>query len=317
MNSDHALNLVDLLVSLLEPVIQSIDDKARAYALIKDLGYLPPSEIEFIEDFSDPLTSLAVLIEDKELEIDSGTDQDDLKTFLEILDGTAGIIDAINNIGPSITNNFSSDFISQTGIVDRFPGQLIDYLIIQMLEKNFPVLHAVLSTLGIIDQTYIEEAPTIFNTPYLERKFHWNRIGNAISNTTDHLKTTYGWNTGDVEFFKLIKNLHRLGNALNLDTEITNPHPEILSALNEGGDLVTESNSHNLDILKFPFLPFDPNIVGLQLYPVLEPTTKEKVEGIGLGLFFTSAEGLEFEITPRVNLKINYPAPQLDSGIVF
>ena len=317
MNSNQTLGLVDLLVSLFDPIIQSIDDEAQASQLLKDLGYLPPSEIKFIRDLSDPLKLLGTIIQNNEAEIEAAGDQDQFKIYLEILNGTAGIVHAVNNIGPSIIDNFSNDFISQTGVVNKFPSELFDYLVICMLEKRFPTLHAVLLTVGIIDETYVAETPTIFNTPFLQRKFHWNKIGATITSTVDQLKTAYSWDTGDIEFYKLIKNLHRLGNTLNLDTEITNPFPDTLSAVNQGQDVVTESNSHNLDVLKFPLLPFDSNIISLQLYPVLDPVTKEKVEGLGFGLFFNAAEGLEYEIAPRINLKINYPEPQLDAGIVF
>ena len=69
--------------------------------------------------------------------------------------------------------------------------------------------------------------------------------------------------------------------------------------------------------MRFPLLSFLTDAVGGQIYPVLN-SGKDKVEGLGLGIYFNPGTGLTFPITDNITLKLNYTGnSQLDAGLII
>jgi len=51
MTPDAVAGLTDTLVALFDPLVQAIEDVDCAAGLLKDLGYQPPSGVQFLNDF--------------------------------------------------------------------------------------------------------------------------------------------------------------------------------------------------------------------------------------------------------------------------
>jgi len=315
---DNVTPLIEVVLSLFDPVVEAIDDPDGAAHLLKDLGYLPPVEVTIFGDFRTILGAVLDIVDQIEQALDTNTDPDYVTLTKDVIQALQGVIQLINNAGTlAQNNNFPASFMTDTSIVQHLPRQLMDYLIVKMLEKKFPVVHASLVLTGVIDQTYISVAPTASHTPYLKREIKWEKFGDLITRPIDHLKETYRWGTGDLAFTKLIQNLNRFGRSMRMHSEVGRPVPASLLAFNNGVDVTTEDNAEWLRVLKFPLLSYLSSAVGGEVYPVLN-STKDKVEGLGVGLYFNPGPGLTFPITDNITLKLNYTGTsQLDVGLVL
>jgi hypothetical protein len=317
MTPINVAQLTDALIALFDPLVQAIDDADSALALLKDMGYQPPSGIRFLDDFS-PLFGALLNVADQADDLLRGdTDPDYLALFKSLIDAIQDIIKLIRDVGTALQTNFSADFLAATGMVEGFPRQLADYLLVKMLERQYPVLHASLLVTGIIDQRQVTTAATPFNTPYQKRVIRWEKLGDYLSDPLPSMQEAYGWNTASFDYDDLIGNIHHFGQSIRFFSSPANPNPDTLQALNGGTDVVTDDNAGKLSILKFPLLPVLDALIGAEVYPVLD-ATKANVAGLGLGLYFDPSGGLSYPITDELSLGIKYTgAGPLDAGVLI
>jgi hypothetical protein len=305
MTPIHVVRLTNALIALFDPLVRAIDNPDSAEALLQDMGYQAPSRISFLNDFSSPLGAMVDLADRVDDVLRGNTEPDYLVLFRSLIDAIQDIIRLIRDIGATLQTSFPGDFLAATDMVAQFPRQLADYLLIRMLEQQYPVLHSSLLVTGIIDQGQVTVAATPFNTPYMKRVIRWKNIGNYISSPLPSIQEAYGWNTDNFGYDGLIGNIHRLGQSIRFFSSPADPDPDILQALNDGRDVVTEDNAHKLGILKFPLLPVLDAEIGAEIYPVLN-ATKDKAAGLGLGLYFDPSGGLSFPITDELSLTVKY-----------
>jgi hypothetical protein len=317
MTPKHVVQLTDDLIALFDPVVQAIDDIDCADALLKDMGYQGPSGIAFLNDFSRLFGVLMDLADQTDDLLRSDADPDYLALFRSLINAIQDIIKLISDIGATLQTKFPADFLAATGMVARFPRQLVDYLIVKMVERQYPVLHSSLLLTGIINQGQVTTAATPFNTPYMKRVIRWENLGDYLSSPLSSMQEAYGWKTDNFDYDLLIGNVHRLGQSIRFFTSFASPDLDTLQALNGGADVVTDDNADTLSIVKFPLLPVLDAKIGAEIYPVLN-ATKDKVAGLGLGLYFDPSAGLEFPITDELRLFTRYTGMgTLDAGVLL
>src|SRR5262245_33927247 len=141
MTPAHVAQLTDTLIALFDPVVQAIDDMDSAEALLKDMGYQAPSGIAFLNDFSPALGALLDLADQTETLLRGGTDPDYLSLFRSLVEATRDLVRLIRDIGTTLQTKFPAEFLAATNMVAQFPRQLADYLLVRMLERQYPVLH--------------------------------------------------------------------------------------------------------------------------------------------------------------------------------
>ena len=61
--------------------------------------------------------------------MESNADPDYVGLTKNIIEGLQGAVQLINDTGTLIQNNFSGSFLTDTGIVQKLPRQLFDYLV--------------------------------------------------------------------------------------------------------------------------------------------------------------------------------------------
>ena len=225
MTPSHVAQLIDALVALFDPVVQAIDDVDSAEALLKDMGYQAPSGIAFLNDFSPLLGALIDLADQTDDLLRGDTDPDYLTLFRSLIDAIQDIIKLIRDIGTTLQANFPADFLAATGMVAQFPRQLADYLLVRMIERQYPVLHSSLLVIGIIDQGEVTTAATPFNTPYMKRVIRWEKLGDYLSSPLPSMQEAYGWNTDNFDYDGLIGNIHRFGQSIRFFSSFANPAP--------------------------------------------------------------------------------------------
>jgi len=316
MTPAHVAQLIDALVALFDPVVQAIEDTDSAEALLKEMGYQAPSGFSFLKDFSPLLGALMDVVDKTDDLLHGDTEPDYLALFRSLIAALQDIIKLIRDIGATLQTNFPADFLAATGIVAQFPRQLADYLLVRMIERQYPVLHSSLLVTGIIDQGEVITAATPFDVPYMKRVIRWEKLGDYLNSPLPSMQEAYGWNTDNFDYDGLIGNISRFGQSIRFFSSPASPDPDTLHALNDSTDVVTDDNADKLTILKFPLLPVLNSPIGAEVYPVLN-ATKDKVAGLGLGLYFDPSGGLNFPITDELNLQVkDAGAVPLDAGIL-
>jgi hypothetical protein len=317
MTSETVAQLTADLIALFDPLVQAVEDTDYAEALLKDMGYQAPSGAKFLDDFSPLFSALLQLVDQADDLLRADTEPDYVALFRSLIDAIQDIVKLIRDIGTTLQSNFPADFLTATGMVEQFPRELADYLLVRMIERQYPVMHSSLLLTGIIDQSEVTTAATPFNTPYMKRVIRWEKLGDYVSSPLSSMQQAYGWDTDHFDYDRLVGNIHRFGQSIRLFSSLANPNPETLQALNSGADAVTDDNADKLRIVKFPLLPVLDAQIGAELYPVLNGT-KDKTVGLGLGLYFDPSGGLNYSITDALSLGVKYTGTgPLDAGVVI
>ena len=264
MTPAHVAQLIDDLIALFDPIVQAVEDIDSAEALLKDMGYQPPTGIAFLDEFSAALGALMTVVDQADTLLRADTEPDYLALFRGLIIAIQDVVKLIRDIGGTLQTNFSADFLAATHIVEQFPRQLADYLLVKMLERQHPVLHNSLLVVGFIDQGEVTTAATPFSIPYTKRMIRWEKLGDYFNSPLASIQQAYDWNTDDFDYAGMIENIHRFGQSVHLFSCLTNPVPATLQALNGGTDVVTDDNAGAFSILKFPLLPVLGAAIGLK-----------------------------------------------------
>jgi hypothetical protein len=269
MTPASVAQLIDDLIALFDPVVQAVEDVDNAEALLKDMGYHAPISTAFLNDFSSALGALLEVADQADALLRDDGEPDYLALFGSLITAIQDIVKLIRDIGGTLQTNFPADFLAATNMVEQFPRQLADYLMVRMIERQYPVLHSALLVLGIIKQDDITTSATPFNKPYMQRVIRWEKLGDYFDHPLPSIQEAYGWNTDNFDYDGLIRNVHRFGRTIRLFSSPGNPVPATLQALNGGTDVITDDNAGALNILRFPLLPVLNASIGAEIYPVL------------------------------------------------
>src|SRR5262245_24477983 len=204
MTPKHVAQLTDDLVALFDPVVQAIEDPDSAAALLRDMGYQARGGIAFLDDFAPLLGALMDLADQADDLLRGATEPDYLALFRSLIDAIRDIVKLIRDIGATLSSKFPAEFLAATGMVAAFPRQLADYLLVRMIERQYPVMHSSLLVTGIIDQGEVTTAGTPFNTPYTKRVIRWEKLGDYLSRPLLSMQEAYGWNTDHFDYDALI-----------------------------------------------------------------------------------------------------------------
>ena len=296
---------IELVEDLLRPLIEATEDFDAAEDLLRELGYAPPSQVLAFGELSGVANAVADLIDGLRDAIDAD-DQDGLvQQLVRLLPEVGQVVQAINGFHSKIQQNFpDSPFLTQTDILAAIPRKLTDYLIVKYLEDYRPTVFAALLVGGVIDLEDIEDAPTPFHTPYLQRSVNWVHLPQLLSDPVGSLKGNL--DGGDELLYdRLLFLLYRLGLAIGLLPIFAAPHPAILSAFNRGRDVSALDEAGELDILYFPVIG-DPTFgVGFEVYPLVDVATSKYT---GLALAIRAGTHLEIPLSDAYRLEITASA---------
>ncbi|RJQ81198.1 hypothetical protein D5S17_05495 [Pseudonocardiaceae bacterium YIM PH 21723] len=128
-----------------------------------------------------------------------------------VLAGVKGVVDGIRAIR-SAPDSAIPEALRADGFREKFPSQLVDYLIARYLQRfHAPVAHA-LRALGIIKITYVPAAGS--RPAYMHRSLDLKDLPRLLSGPEQVLKDAFGWGTPDFDAAKLIRQLDNLLAAL-------------------------------------------------------------------------------------------------------
>src|SRR5882724_10196112 len=157
------LPYIKVIEDLLRPLIEATEDSDLAEALLRELGYAPPSQVLAFSQLGTVANTIADLIAGLYEAIDTDDQATLLMRLVELLHAVGQVVQAINGFQTRIQQNFiGSPFLTQTDILDVIPVRLTDYLIVKYLEDYHPTVFAALLVGGVVDLEDIEDATTPF-----------------------------------------------------------------------------------------------------------------------------------------------------------
>lgn len=294
--------LADALIELFGPIVRAVEDPAAARALLRELGYEIPVPGASFEEFALLLEAFLEIFDETYDQARSDGEVDHLALFVRLIDGARELDSAIGGIGARLEAALTPEIMAATRLAERLPRQLADYLLVRMAERKFPVMHAALCLLGVIDEREVEAAPGPFHAPFTRRVIHWDRLGGYVDGAMPLVRQYYDWGTQNFGYELLISNVHRLALSLGAFASFGTPDPARLSLLHHGADVVTDDNADELWTINVPLLPEADSPAGFEIYPVLDAAGR--YAGLGAFVGFDPARGLSFPITDDVTLNI-------------
>jgi hypothetical protein len=316
MTPTFVTRLTDALISLFDPIVSALESPAASGLLLADMGYKLPSPGAFLSDFEPLAHNLITIVSSADDALRGDSEPDYIALFTSLVDAGREVDQAIGSVGPKLQAALPAAFVSATNIIERFPRQLTDYLLIRMLDRNFPQLRASLALCGILVEQEVSETPTSFNVPYTERRIRWEQVGHYVDRAVPLIAEHYGWNTAAFDYDLVRSNLCRLATQFGAFATLDTPDPGRLAALHHGTDVVPDSDDQSLWTLKVPLLPEVDCPAGIEVYPILS-APGGPFAGLGLILVFDPANGLSFPISERLSLEIAYPeTTRLAAGVI-
>jgi hypothetical protein len=284
--------VVQEIGSALAPLQAAVATQDSFKAFIRELGWLPSQLPQSISDLAVPLGNL---LQELQLIYD-GTATGE--TYGKVATNLKQVFVAIEALeGQNFEASLTAD-----GFAQKFPPQLVQYLIIDYLVTAQPRIGLLLRALGVIRIAYEEPAG---NRPaYVSRTLAWPDIPELIKNPVTVLKNAYGWGTANFNSDELFENLEDLLIYLGAPAYLARIDPDRFAKI-EGAPVPAGQPQRWL--LRSPlFIAGSEDTeaeAGLELVPM--GASGPLLPGIALMPYLLGGLGVDIEITPNLHLKLD------------
>ena len=154
-----------------------------------------------------------------------------MEDIMRIKNAVSQIINGIDAISSAPDAAFSGSLVAD-GFKSKFPGQLINYLIIQYLTRFHPSWAFALKALGVVKIKYI--TPTGNRKPYIDYSIDFSDLPTVVSDPKIVLQNAFGWGTPNFDFGAFISEIDNLFSAIGVDVS-KEVIPDKVAALIQGG----------------------------------------------------------------------------------
>src|SRR5262245_55595495 len=168
----------------LAPLRDAIASQAAFQAFMLELGWS-------VEDVPAPIQDLAAAVDRLQAALAPVVDGDGSPSdFLELLQAIRALLDAIEGLRGA---TFDVQ-LAAAGFAAKFPGQLVEHLIVQHLMRERPRVAFLLSALGVIRTTY-DEAASPDHHDHVRRELAWVDFPRLLRDPVQLLENAFGWRT--------------------------------------------------------------------------------------------------------------------------
>ena len=178
-------------------------------------------------------------------------------------------------VGTKATRGLDPTFVAASGIVERLPRRLLDWLVVQHVEDSSLVALHALRVLGVVVVEPVEADPDTFTTQHVHRAIELDRLVALLADPRHWLELTYGWGTDHPSLERLLERLFMLAVALGIPARLNWSDLQRATAL-AGADAFDPEQADAPPELRVPVLSAE--------------TTGSAVEA-GLGLVVLPAHG--------------------------
>lgn len=295
----------DTFTRFFRPVIAGAGDAGAAKAFLFNLGYVPPPQFKVLESLKANIDAVMAVIEDMANISDTQIEANPELIVLHAKNGVQSVNALVNdllNIADVLQTELSgSELLEQTDILQTLPRKIFDYLTIEYLKENHYKTYSALNLFGVIEIRAIRTTANPFESPRLQRTFHWDRIGELFRSPLTLLKDTIKDN--DQYFYsEALELIQDVGFSLGLFPHYKDTNTDVLKFICHDPLIEEWPGFSTLEILRFPLLPGDLDTLGIDIYPIIN-RTENKIKGLVLVLGFDPANK-EFDISDKLKLTL-------------
>jgi hypothetical protein len=157
-----------------------------------------------------------------------------LDDVMAVAHATVQVVDGIRALASAPDAAFPASLLAD-GFKDKFPKQLVDFLIIDYLAKYQPVWGFAFRALGIVKKQYT--APTGNRPPHVDYSLDFSDLPNVLQNPTLVLQNAFAWGTPDFDFSAFASQVENLLWHLGVDTYVDVMPPSAAVQLEGGATL--------------------------------------------------------------------------------
>jgi hypothetical protein len=247
----------------LTPLADALDSPDNFESFMSELGWeisvIPGS----IEQIAAPARSLGALLQEGEL---------DVASVAGAISAIGSVLDAIDNIGSQAPGSFPTT-VDGAAFVAEFPGQLVDYLLVEYLLNQQGRVGRLLLALGVIRLEPVAEAGK--RLEYLRRAVAWSDLAKVLDDPAALFRNAWHFGAADFRQTELLDAFRQLLSFWGLQGRLEWLDPALRNLLSGGAPGP------------------DPVHDAVLRIPVIEDViTTPKVEA-GIGVFMLPASGTD------------------------
>jgi hypothetical protein len=296
----------DVFTRFFQPVISAVATSSAAKGLLFNLGYLPPQQFKAFESLKAKIDAvedaIATMSELSEEEIEANPQLIITNVKKNGAQSVSALLNDLKNISSVLeTELLGSELLHQTDIIKALPGKLFDYLTIEYLRQYHHKTYSALNIFGIIEINAIRTVANPYESPRLEKIFHWERIGELITSPLQLVKITL--KDSDQYFYgKSLQLIQEMGLSIGLIPHYKFPDPNVLKFISNDPLVEDWPGFETLEILRIPLIPRDFDGLGIDVYPIINRVAN-KIKGLVLVLRF-DPDNKEFDISDTRKLTL-------------
>ena len=295
----------DIIASSLTQYADQLSTEAGARALLEELGWLEvptvPSALLALGTALQGLATARAELEEALTASDDGTQNDSsvLTAIGKVVTFLGFAVAATSRLKETTINELPLGYRDTTGIADNIERRVTDFILVDLLHDNFPLVTRVLEFLGIVEEEDIDADETIFRPNFLLRQLNWSRLSLVFQGPSAIMADVYGWGTPTLKIDKLFDALQSLSYQLMFPARIEYASEAFLNAITPGA---TASLPRPMLILPLATLGGASLNLGVLAAPKLDPN---EAEGLAFHLIGSGTFNEAFPVTDSVTLTVS------------
>ncbi len=270
-NRETLVVLAEEIASVFTPLKDALAGPAEFAAFMAELGWDIAAIPLPIQSLSPKIQGIIDVLEADNLDSDSVPG-----LIAQIGALVSGIMDLDNNPSAWLPLTIDADDFK-----NEFPGQLIQFLLVEHLLGQRSKVGQLLLMIGVIRMDFQDALPGKKRTPYWKKEIALEDLGNFFTDPVAVFTNAYQWNTAAFKDDYFWDNFYLLGSILDLDARQEPLHPSIKDTLTAGA-----LDPSKIKPLQLKFFLLEDQVsdlrfaVGVALY--LLPQTAAKMPGFAL-----------------------------------
>jgi hypothetical protein len=305
------------------PLKEAVSSPGNFFQLLQKLGWPPddiPQPMQDLGRGADQLfTELRKIVGsglsfDGSVSLDSDSAAvdisfDDIKALIRAVQD---IVNGIQGLVASPDALFPAAWIAD-GFKNKFPKQLVDYLIIRYLTTFHAEWAFGFRAFGVIKTKFIPAAGN--RSAFVQYQLDLSDLPQTLEDPRLVLQNAFQWGTDDFDFGLFISQVENLLWAMGADVFIETMHPQVAAAIQ--GDVAIEGNPAR-KILKAVILERARNTgrMSADIRLIYLPKVNGKKPGFALMPAFNGVLDFAMELSPGLKVKISSDA-DLEGGVAL
>jgi hypothetical protein len=148
----------------------------------------------------------------------------------------------------------------------------VDHLVARLLEVRYGTLSSALHLLGVMETESLDETASEFETPYVKRTIHWQRLKDLLGDPVGTMVASLT-SAEEVLVYRWLYHMGLFGVSFGLPAGLRSPDDPTLRHFNDDADLLSREDADELTTLHVPLTTDPAAKPDLEFYPVQDVNT--------------------------------------------